>query len=312
MSTTTEPSVRFSALGTTALVAVTDGAALGVAERTVRRTLVEIDEACSRFRADSELSRLAERGGQVSVVSPLLAEALGVALRAAALTDGLVTPTVGDALRDLGYDRDFAEIGNDAARSAVPSPARPWWHIRCDTGTRQVIVPRGMTVDLGATAKAFAADLAAMRAASATGAGVLVSLGGDIAVTGTGPDEGWLIALGDDHELADVDPAATVTIRSGGLATSSITRRRWRAGNRWVHHIVDPRTGDAVDPVWRTVSVAAGSCVDANVAATAAMLLGEGAPDWLRRRDLPARLVGVAGDVVPVAGWPDDALERSP
>jgi thiamine biosynthesis lipoprotein len=241
------------------------------------------------------------------VVSPLLAQALGVALRAAALTDGLVTPTVGDALRGLGYDRDFAEIGTGTTTSAVPVPARPWWQIRCDTVTRQVVVPRDMTVDLGATAKALAADLAATRAAQATGAGILVSLGGDIAVAGAGPDGGWRIALGDDHDIADIDPAATVTISAGGLATSSVTRRRWRTGDRWVHHIVDPRTGDAVDPVWRTVSVAAGSCADANTAATAAILLGGAAPGWLRARRLPSRLVSVAGDVVPVAGWPDDA-----
>ncbi len=141
---------------------------------------------------------------------------------------------------------------------------------------------------------------------------MLVSLGGDIAVAGAGPDDGWCIALGDDHVLADVDPAATVTIHSGGLATSSITRRRWRTGDRWVHHIVDPRTGDAVDPVWRTVSVAAGSCVDANTAATGAILLGAAAPDWLRARRLPSRLVSVAGDVVPVAGWPDDGSPETP
>ena len=306
MTIAAEPSVRFTALGTTALVAVADDAALETAEHVVRRTLVEIDEACSRFRADSELSRLGTRGGQVTVVSPLLAQALGVALRAAALTDGLVTPTVGDALRGLGYDRDFAEIGAGRIIPAMPVPARPWWQIRCDPVTRQVVVPRDMTVDLGATAKALAADLAATRAARATGVGLLVGLGGDIAVAGAPPEDGWRIAIGDDHELADVEPAATVTIRSGGLATSSITRRRWRTGDRWVHHIVDPRTGDAVDPVWRTVSVAAGSCVDANTAATAAILLGGAAPGWLRVRRLPSRLVSVAGDVVTVAGWPDD------
>jgi thiamine biosynthesis lipoprotein len=125
-------------------------------------------------------------------------------------------------------------------------------------------------------------------------------------VAGAPPPGGWQIAVSDDHASAERYPATTVTLRSGALATSSITRRAWRRAGRAVHHIVDPRTGDIPAPVWRTVSVAAGTCVDANTATTAAIVLGAGAPAWLSARGLPSRLVDVTGLVEPVAGWPSD------
>jgi thiamine biosynthesis lipoprotein len=118
-------------------------------------------------------------------------------------------------------------------------------------------------------------------------------------------DEGFLTTMG--HLVADTAPDTAVTVGSGAMATSSVTGRRWRRGERTVHHIVDPRTGDAVDASWRTVSVAAGSCVDANTASTAAIVLGADAVDWLARRRLPARLVAVSGQIVTVAGWPREA-----
>lgn len=298
----------FPALGTTATIAVTDADALPRAERAVRQILSAVDDACSRFRPDSELSRLHRDAGRATKVSALLAQALTVALRAAELTDGLVTPTVGAALEALGYDRDFTEVAPGSADPVgTPVRAAPWWTLRVDAETQQVIVPRGVLVDLGATAKALAADLAAARAADTAGCGVLVSLGGDLATAGAAPDDGWRIGVGDDHTVADTAPDTAVTVESGAMATSSVTGRRWRRGDRTVHHIVDPRTGDAVDAYWRTVSVAAGSCVDANTASTAAVILGAGAVDWLARRRLPARLVAVSGERVTVAGWPGEA-----
>jgi thiamine biosynthesis lipoprotein len=132
-----------------------------------------------------------------------------------------------------------------------------------------------------------------------------VNLGGDLALAGRAPTGGWRIAIGDDHLAAERDPAVVVAVTSGGLATSSTTRRRWRRGDRIVHHLVDPRTGDAVAPFWRTASVAAASCVDANTASTAAIVLGAAAPGWLGERAMPARLVAVDGRVVTVAGWPE-------
>jgi len=305
--------LRFSALGTTAVLITDDPAALAPAGRAVRQVLSAIDRTCSRFRADSEISRLHTRAGRSTAVSPLLAEALDAAIRAAELTGGLVDPTVGAAIRALGYDRDFALIKGSDPEPAEPGiPAPGWWRLRREPGSRRVVLPRGISLDLGATAKALAADLAAAAAAEAAGCGVLVNLGGDLAVAGRAPDGGWRIAIGDDHATAERDPAVTVAVASGGLATSSTTRRRWRRGDRVVHHLVDPRTGDPVVPVWRTVSVAAASCVDANTASTAAIVLGAAAPDWLRERAMPARLVAADGRAVTVAGWPEPEPEPEP
>jgi FAD:protein FMN transferase len=297
----------FPALGTTAVLLATDGAALPEAERILRAELAAIDAACSRFRPDSEIMRLAAQAGRPARVSPLLAGALAAALRAARATGGLVDPTVGQAIVDLGYDRDFAALDRDRPEPAVARPAPGWWRISLDDRTGEVLVPRGVLLDLGATAKAYAADRAAARIAGLPhhrdSLGVLVSLGGDLATAGPGPDGGWLVGVGDDHRAAAPgDPV--VTIRSGALATSSVTQRSWRRAGRTVHHIVDPRTGDIPKPFWRTVSVAARSCVDANAAATAAVVRGADAPGWLAGLGLAARLVGHDGTAVTVAGWP--------
>lgn len=299
--------VRFRALGTTAELMVTDPAHLDVAEEVLRDHLAAIDAACSRFRADSEISLLHERAGVTTQISELLTEALRVALRAADLTGGLVDPTVGAAVSALGYDDDFDAIDADDPRPYTSAgPVRGWWHIRLDPMFQEVTLPHGILLDLGATAKALAADTAAVDAACAAECGVLVGLGGDIAVAGPAPADGWRVAVGDDHATVDPGRDPVVTIRSGGLATSSIARRTWRRGGRTVHHIIDPRTGDIPEPVWRTVSVAAGNCVDANIASTASIVLGRTAIDWLREQDLPARLVDTAGRVTTVAGWPKD------
>ena len=326
-ATLTRPGrLELSALGTSALLLVTDPARLDHAAVVLRAELAEIDQACSRFRGDSEISQLHQAAGGPVTVGPLLAEALGTALRAAELTGGLVDPTVGAAVRALGYDRDFAEIraaDQRAARSASvagqPStigvrtrrrPAPGWWRLRWDPARREVLLPRGVLLDLGATAKALAADRIAGRAARAARCGVLVSLGGDIAVAGPPPVDGWRVAVADDHRSALDQPAQTVAIVAGGLATSSTVARSWRRGQRVCHHIVDPRTGDNPAPIWRTVTVAAASCVDANTASTAAVILGAAAPDWLSRRGLPARLVTPTGQVVHTAGWPVSEVPR--
>ena len=237
-----------------------------------------------------------------TLVSPLLYELIDVALRAARWTNGLVDPTVGRSLRAAGYDRDFAVV---VRRGALPHvdfvPAAGRRSVRLDPASRRVRLRPGTELDLGATAKARAADLIAAAVEQTTGAGALVSLGGDIAVAGPPSPDGWTIALGDDSR-AESGPA--VSIRAGGLATSSTAVRRWAADGGELHHILQPATGAPAAEVWRTVSVTASTCLVANTAATAAILLSGRAPAWLRARRLPARLVTPAGGEVCVAGWP--------
>jgi thiamine biosynthesis lipoprotein len=300
------------ALGTTAVLLTADPAREGAALEALRAELAAIDAACSRFRPDSELSRAnaAAGTGRPVPVGPLLAEAVRVALRAAELTGGTVDPTVGPAVAALGYHRTFSEVARTGP-APVLRPAAGWRAVGWDPALRLLRLPAGTALDLGATAKALAADRAARRAAGATGCGVLVNLGGDLSVAGPPPDGGWRVAMADDHAAVLPTAAPVVTVRAGGLATSGTTVRAWRRGDRIRHHIVDPVTGDSAPSVWRTVSVAAATCVDANTATTAAIVLGERAPDWLRGTGLPARLVRPDGSVLRLNGWPEDPMGGS-
>jgi thiamine biosynthesis lipoprotein len=304
----TTASAAWMALGFRVHLLVTDPGRLPAARSLLEADLAEVDIACSRFRADSELVALDRAMGRPAGLSPLLAEAVGVALRAAELTDGDVDPTVGEAIAAVGYDRDFALVAPDGPPLNLAVRAVPGWQqVRLDAASRTLTMPAGVRLDLGATAKAWASDRAAGRIAAALGCGVLVGLGGDIAVAGQAPPGGWRIRVQDvtgAPEEPPVGPSAVVAISGGGLATSSTTARRWRRGGDVLHHILDPRTGLPPAPVWRTVSVTAATCADANAASTASIIRGDRAPGWLASLGLPARLVDVGGRVQTVAGWP--------
>lgn len=300
--------VSFPALGTTAELLVTDPGALTLATALLRTELAALDQACSRFRPDSELVAVNRGAGRPVPAGPLLRRALRVALVAAVQTRGDVDPTLGRCLRELGYDRDFAELPEDGP-VAVPDrhPTAAWRHIELDDRAGTVLVPEGTELDLGATAKALGADRAAEMIASVVGVGVLVNLGGDLATAGPTPDGGWRIRVHDrPGEPRPGDTEQTVALTGGALATSSTTVRTWYRGGVRRHHLLDPRSGLPVAPVWRTVSVTAGNCVDANTASTAAVVRGAAAPDWLAAHGLPARLVGTDGEVTTVGGWPAD------
>jgi thiamine biosynthesis lipoprotein len=300
-------STRWTALGTTAAIVVVEPDALGAARRAVAAELAQIDAACSRFREDSELARINAARGRTLRVSPLFCEAMEVALRAAALTGGLVDPTVGDALVLAGYDRDFSAVRGSRLRRVTGTRVAGAGVVELDRAAATVRVPDGIRLDLGATAKALAADRAAARVvATGAAAGVLVNLGGDIATAGTGPPGGWAVRVADSHRAAPGESGQDITISGGGLSTSSTTVRRWRRRGGAAHHIVDPRTGAPAAEHWRTASVAAATCVDANIASTAAIILGAGARAWLADAGLPARLVTVGGEVERIGDWPGD------
>jgi len=308
---------RWEALGTSVVLRVSDPdpAVLAQARACVQHELAMIDRACSRFRADSELSRLNALEGRPARVSGLLLQAVELALRAAELTDGDVDPTVGRALELAGYDRDWkllcppttsSPAAQEQARAhEIKARVRSGWQtVSVDSCAGRVRLPRGIRLDLGASAKAWAADRAAKTATADTSCGVLVSLGGDIATCGDAPPGGWRIRVTEDHRSQPDAPGQTVSIQDGGLATSSTTVRRWHHDGRDMHHIIDPRTGEPARSAWRTVSVAAASCAEANIAATAAIVRGAPAAAWLAGLGLPARLVDHEGQVLTICDWP--------
>jgi thiamine biosynthesis lipoprotein len=204
----------------------------------------------------------------------------------------------------LGYDRSFESIGDAAVRGGPLAAVPGWRTVQVDPSASTVRLAPGVRLDLGATAKALAADHAAAAALEAAGCGVLVSFGGDLAMLGPAPDEGWRVRVTDDHRAAPEAPGQWITVWGGGLATSSTFVRRWETDAGVAHHLVDPATGGSVDSVWRTASVCAASCLDANIASTAAIIRGSRAVGWLEGLGLPSRLVGVDGTTCHVAGWP--------
>jgi thiamine biosynthesis lipoprotein ApbE len=296
-------SAELRALGTTARVVV-DGGPVDDAVALLTEELDAIDRACSRFRDDSELMAVNRAAGASVVVGPVLLEAVEVALRAARLTEGRVDPTVGRALVVLGYDRDFDRLERVGPPLVVRTGRVPGWQaVRVNRSRSTIRVPEGVLLDLGATAKALAADRAAGRIAASLGCGALVSLGGDVSIAGPARVGGWPVKVTDDHAAPPDAPGETVALESGGLATSSTTVRWWSRGGEVQHHVVDPASGRPAAGPFRTVSVAAGTCVDANTATTAALVLGADAPRWLEHVGLPARLVDHDGRVMYTAGW---------
>jgi thiamine biosynthesis lipoprotein len=301
--------VTLRAIGTTATAAVTDPDCLLLARATLIRELRSLDLACSRFRADSELQALnARAGGAPVAVGELLWTTAAAAVEVARMTDGLVDPTIGRAMRLAGYDRTFSRLDPGHSSPAVIRfvPAGRWREIQLDPEQRTVRLPAGVELDLGASAKALASDRIAAEIHRATGSGALVSIGGDVAVAGRAPAGGWVIGIDDHHRTPAEHAVARVAIHSGGVASSGIRIRRWRTASGEMHHILDPRTGRPALSPWSTVTVAAASCLDGNAAATAAIVLGPDAPGWLDRRGLPARLARLDGGSLSVAGWPAD------
>ncbi|MFT8636613.1 MAG: FAD:protein FMN transferase [Pseudoclavibacter sp.] len=293
-------------------VVTVDARAIAAAERICRDEMAAVAAAIDRFDPESELSRLTGRVGRAeevtAEVSPMLAACVRAALDAAAETDGLVDPTVGSDLRRAGYTVDVDEIDADAPYPEARPQRRSWRDIRLTgsgdgntSGSAATLrLPADVVLDFGATAKALAADRAARRAATQLGTGVLASLGGDVSAAGPEPVGGWRIRLQD----GPAEPAWTVTLRgAGGIATSSLLHRVWMRAGRQAGHIIDPRTGQPVPPVWRTVAVIAPTCLAANVWSTAAMVLGRDAPARLKARH-PALLVPEAGEPLEVGGWP--------
>ncbi len=303
-SRTPARALNWEALGTYVHLATQDPEDLVGAGAIAAEVLDHVDRACSRFRDDSDLTRVNAHAGDWVAVDPLLVSATTVALQAADMTEGLVDPCLGRPLVALGYDVTMSAVRErDPATFQVPSEVthRPsaWREVRVDPAGA-LRIPADCALDLGATAKAWAADLVAAAVVDTLGGRVLVSLGGDVRIDGA-PGDPWPVRVTETpHDAV----GETVTLSSGGLATSSTRARRWRTGNVEQHHLLDPRTGRPVSGRWRTVTATGPTSVAANVATTAALVLGEKAVGWLAEHHVTARLVDADGSVAVVGDWP--------
>lgn len=282
---------------------VTDSSTLEPARHHVVDLMREVERSASRFVPTSDICRINEGAGHLVPVSRRTVALVDVALDAAADTEGLVDPTVGAHVVQVGYAGDIATV-----RDQLIVPERDytlrqadWTGVRVDHELSRVGVPSGLALDLGATAKPWTADVAAHGIAASFGTGVLVEIGGDVAVAGNKPTP-WQIHVSEKAGQA----GERVGLTSGGIATSSSAGRRWRTPAGDAHHIIDPRTGVSADGPWRTATVWARSAVDANTASTAAIVLGEDAVAFLAELDHPARLVGHDGHVETVGAWPSE------
>lgn len=294
----------WSCLVRVTLATGTDGD-LVAANRVVQGLMDDVARAASRFRDDSDLSRVNAAAGTLVPVAPLTVELVDVALDAARRTHGAVDPTVGAHLLDAGYVEDIEVVraGRQTA-AALPSARASWSSVTVDRELGRVGVPAGLRLDLGATAKAWTADEAARRVLARLGHACLVEIGGDLAVAGT-PPQPWRV---DVSEVAG-GPAYRIDLTYGGLATSSVLARSWSSGRGAEHHVIDPRTSLPTTGPVRTATVWAASAVAANTLSTASLVWGESAAPMLREAGADARLVDRSGRVTAVGAWPRD--ERS-
>jgi thiamine biosynthesis lipoprotein len=297
-------SARFRAMGCEMnlwLVADTPTAAVQLA---AARAFIEATEAhLSRFRPESELSRLNARSGEPVVVSPLLYQVVEVALGGSRRTYGLYDPTVITALEAAGYERSFASVlDTEAPPRLVSLPLAGWRDIRLDQKRRSIILPRGLRLDLGGVAKAWTADRVADQLAPY--GPCLVDAGGDIALRGALPRvTGWPIGVADPRR-PDTD-LACLLLRDHAVVTSGVDHRRWQRGGCLQHHIIDPRTHRPADTDLLAVTIVAADAAVANVHAVATLVLGAQAGlVYLRKQEgVEGLLVCRNGELLPTPGF---------
>jgi thiamine biosynthesis lipoprotein len=232
----------------------------------------QLEHAWSRFQPDSELNRLHQRCGEWVRVSHDLFVALRWCERLHEETEGRFDPTIRSALEQWGYDRTFKEIDPSAPAPAYVEPSPGLGGLQLDREAQAVFLPANVRIDLGGIGKGLAADILSAELLSMGARGAYVCMGGDIAVAGDVPDDGWMVPL---HHPRTDEPFDTHPLRDGGLVMSSTTVRRWRRGDGTeAHHLIDPRTGAPADTDVIAVAVAAYSAARAEALSKAAIIAG--------------------------------------
>ncbi len=257
----------------------------GTPVEPVRALFAERNARFSRFIPSSELNAVNASPVGLTLLSEGFASMLSLSLDAACATDGVVTPCVGGAIVAAGYDRDFPLLPRDVG--AVEPAAIPSRHALSLRG-RILLRSDPVVLDLNGVVKGKTVDDALVLARRGW-----VSAGGDVATL--------------EPVVVGLPGGGRIALHDGGLATSSVGTRRWLANGVPQNHLIDPRTGRSSTSRWRDVSVAAPSCVAADVAAKAALLLGDEGPAWLDERRLAGRFVDHSGRVVLNRAWTDRA-----
>lgn len=290
--------MRFTTWGVSGTLVVDNENYATLAEETLWRWIAAGDCAVNRFLATSELNSINANPWGTDEVSEEFIAFFDAALESYDVSEGLCTPTVLDALEAWGYDADIDDVQRDGRSEPLSvSPAPSFLSVALDRSTRR-LSPNGVRLDFGASAKAFVADQVAREVGRHTP--VLVELGGDVAVGGA--VRPWSVGVAENGEHI----GAPIGITSGGVATSSTLVRNWSTGTGRAHHIIDPRIGAPVISPWRTVSVAADSCLTANALSTASLLWGEEALYCVTQAGWAARFVDHDGKVLCVGGWPQE------
>ncbi len=276
----------------TAQVCTDDAGEARTALLAVDRWMQRVERELSRFRPDSDLSRLNAAAGRPYRAGALLWQVTQAALVHAAATDGVFDPTIGRALVEAGYDRSFELITDrrDAPRSAFSLPVATWRDIHFDSERRSITLPEGVQLDLGGIAKGWAADRA-LDILQPLGP-ALVDAGGDLVIGDPPPGEdGWPLAVADP--LSPENDLVFLTLANAGLATSGTDHRRWRLGGRQHHHLIDPARRQPARTDILAASVIAATATQADVLALTLTVMGSGATDaWMTTHPhIPALLV---------------------
>ena len=277
--------------------------------RTARECFQVWERCFSRFLPDSELNQINSHAGQVLTISAPMAAVLRAALKAAQQTNGLVTPTILNALEATGYDRSFEKISTDSllaarkagAREEITAAQASWRQIELDVRAHTFRLPPGMRLDLGGIAKGWAADQIMRKLEQFSP--LVVDAGGDIAVSerrvGAQP---WQIGIADPRDAGQ--HLLVLSIRRGGVATSGRNYRQWQQGAKPRHHLIDPRSGQPAETDVLAASVVAPSALQAEISAKAILILGSRAGvAWLEARPQLAGLLALEDGQVLVSRW---------
>lgn len=297
----------FHAMGTTVVV-IAPEAALSAALQLTRDLFAEWEGVFSRFRPESELSRLNAAAGFRTPVSPLMLTVLSRALDAARATRGVFDPTILQRMLQIGYDRSFESLAPHlpAAYGSQPAQTGGWRNVEVNEARRHVRLPAGVGLDFGGIVKGMAVDAALDLLEEQHMAPAMVNAGGDLAVRGLPPESSfWPIAV------PGKDEGWVIGLERGAVATSGVARRRWMQGDQQRHHLIDPRTGEpAASSLWSVTSLA-GACAQAEVAAKTTLILGrEQGARFIEEARLGALMIADSGEWSAAGAWPGAGMRR--